>query len=122
MIIFCPGRRPRDLASFPTRRSSDLATEPTKSEPAKPDGQDAAPAQLKTSVQPINVIVIADTDILDDRFWVQVQDFLDRKSTRLNSSHPSISYAVFCLKKKKVIRCYLTLLPRSILLTFYFGI
>src|SRR6266487_2467271 len=30
------------------------------------------------------------------------QEFLtDRKSTRLNSSHPSISYAVFCLKKKK---------------------
>src|SRR5690348_17578106 len=26
----------------------------------------------------------------------------DRKSTRLNSSHPSISYAVFCLKKKTV--------------------
>src|SRR5699024_12634036 len=28
-------------------------------------------------------------------------DKLDRKSTRLNSSHVSISYAVFCLKKKK---------------------
>src|SRR5690348_17563814 len=27
-------------------------------------------------------------------------DLRDRKSTRLNSSHPSISYAVFCLKKK----------------------
>src|SRR5689334_20450284 len=27
---------------------------------------------------------------------------LDRKSTRLNSSHSSISYAVFCLKKKKI--------------------
>src|SRR5690348_18173112 len=27
---------------------------------------------------------------------------VDRKSTRLNSSHPSISYAVFCLKKKKI--------------------
>src|SRR3712207_7767035 len=27
--------------------------------------------------------------------------FLDRKSTRLNSSHANISYAVFCLKKKK---------------------
>src|SRR5690348_17540037 len=26
----------------------------------------------------------------------------DRKSTRLNSSHPSISYAVFCLKKKNL--------------------
>src|SRR5690348_17977887 len=29
----------------------------------------------------------------------------DRKSTRLNSSHPSISYAVFCLKKKKMLKC-----------------
>src|SRR5690348_17595592 len=31
---------------------------------------------------------------------VHVLCTLDRKSTRLNSSHPSISYAVFCLKKK----------------------
>src|SRR2546430_11883528 len=29
------------------------------------------------------------------------RSFLDRKSTRLNSSHSQISYAVFCLKKKK---------------------
>src|SRR2546421_1878441 len=29
---------------------------------------------------------------------------IDRKSTRLNSSHDQISYAVFCLKKKKLIR------------------
>src|SRR3712207_8639345 len=29
------------------------------------------------------------------------RDRLDRKSTRLNSSHANISYAVFCLKKKK---------------------
>src|SRR5690348_18120015 len=29
-----------------------------------------------------------------------LRGLLDRKSTRLNSSHPSISYAVFCLKKK----------------------
>src|SRR5438876_8950064 len=34
---------------------------------------------------------------------------VDRKSTRLNSSHPSISYAVFCLKKKKKDKqCYST--------------
>src|SRR5699024_11443275 len=32
-----------------------------------------------------------------DRFWAGQRD---RKSTRLNSSHVSISYAVFCLKKK----------------------
>src|SRR3712207_8886760 len=31
-------------------------------------------------------------------------DLLDRKSTRLNSSHANISYAVFCLKKKKHIQ------------------
>src|SRR5690348_17387305 len=31
----------------------------------------------------------------------KVSVVVDRKSTRLNSSHPSISYAVFCLKKKK---------------------
>src|SRR5688572_32431279 len=35
---------------------------------------------------------------------------LDRKSTRLNSSHSQISYAVFCLKKKKPPR---RVLPRS---------
>src|SRR5438876_6216102 len=34
----------------------------------------------------------------------------DRKSTRLNSSHPSISYAVFCLKKKNVYR-HLHIIP-----------
>src|SRR5690242_20774140 len=32
---------------------------------------------------------------------------LDRKSTRLNSSHMSISYAVFCLKKKKTKTTYM---------------
>src|SRR5574339_725018 len=37
--------------------------------------------------------------------WIPPRDWgrdtLDRKSTRLNSSHQAISYAVFCLKKKK---------------------
>src|SRR2546427_3808216 len=33
--------------------------------------------------------------------YVEVQRLADRKSTRLNSSHSQISYAVFCLKKKK---------------------
>src|SRR3712207_8712440 len=35
----------------------------------------------------------------------------DRKSTRLNSSHANISYAVFCLKKKQEI--YITLIQRE---------
>src|SRR5690242_12310149 len=36
-----------------------------------------------------------------DRSGPGIQQLADRKSTRLNSSHMSISYAVFCLKKKK---------------------
>src|SRR5690348_18202453 len=43
----------------------------------------------------------------------------DRKSTRLNSSHPSISYAVFCLKKKIIspspYPCSFQLLRRALL-------
>src|SRR2546430_12778228 len=36
-------------------------------------------------------------------------DDLDRKSTRLNSSHSQISYAVFCLKKKTIRQVFLLL-------------
>src|SRR3712207_9484964 len=39
-------------------------------------------------------------DVAADR-GLAVDDVEDRKSTRLNSSHANISYAVFCLKKKK---------------------
>src|SRR5258707_9598881 len=39
-------------------------------------------------------VEVGDLDVLGGRH-------LDRKSTRLNSSHANISYAVFCLKKKK---------------------
>src|SRR5438876_4889984 len=39
--------------------------------------------------------------VFDYRQWGGSDGQPDRKSTRLNSSHPSISYAVFCLKKKK---------------------
>src|SRR3712207_7225969 len=39
-----------------------------------------------------------------DRRGERVRDDRDRKSTRLNSSHANISYAVFCLKKKKTTK------------------
>src|SRR5256885_3460436 len=41
---------------------------------------------------------------------------VDRKSTRLNSSHLVISYAVFCLKKKKIQQCELLEQRRNVLL------
>src|SRR5207253_2214364 len=43
-----------------------------------------------------------DVDALTGKYGTALaDDVLDRKSTRLNSSHVAISYAVFCLKKKK---------------------
>src|SRR5256886_8776817 len=47
--------------------------------------------------------VVAAADSIFKRKWEA-----DRKSTRLNSSHSQISYAVFCLKKKKQTLCSVT--------------
>jgi ABC-type uncharacterized transport system involved in gliding motility auxiliary subunit len=60
---------------------------PKSSEQGKPEtkegegGASATPGedQLKQSAQPINVVVVADTDILDDRFWLQKQDFFGQR-------------------------------------------
>src|SRR3712207_7430943 len=45
-----------------------------------------------------------------------IKTSLDRKSTRLNSSHANISYAVFCLKKKKKISNYHIVIYTSLVL------
>ena len=39
----------------------------------------ASPKGLRQSAQPINVVVVADTDILDDRFWARSEDFFGRQ-------------------------------------------
>src|SRR2546430_6692933 len=44
-------------------------------------------------------------DVLEDLATLDHPTIGDRKSTRLNSSHSQISYAVFCLKKKKYKSC-----------------
>src|SRR5437867_8705865 len=68
-------RRPPRSTLFPTRRSSDLFKSVAKNSP---------PLEMfMVSAETMNI---------------------DRKSTRLNSSHRTISYAVFCLKKKKKIK------------------
>src|SRR2546427_2674944 len=51
-------------------------------------------ALIRREVEPGSVVRAAGRD-------ARVVDLPDRKSTRLNSSHSQISYAVFCLKKKK---------------------
>src|SRR2546430_6877311 len=44
----------------------------------------------------------------------EMPDVEDRKSTRLNSSHSQISYAVFCLKKKSTSLAYPRVAPRNL--------
>src|SRR5258708_15761844 len=52
-----------------------------------------------TTTHSLNVSVL--TMALAEAMGMSSADDIDRKSTRLNSSHQIISYAVFCLKKKK---------------------
>src|SRR5207248_10506778 len=74
----------RDLHSFPTRRSSDLWLRWGARGALRKRVSDG---ELRKSAEiPIRRPQLRNTD---------------RKSTRLNSSHRTISYAVFCLKKKK---------------------
>src|SRR5690349_23247140 len=81
----------RDLHSFPTRRSSDLI--PLLS----PSPSPSSPVSGSVSVSIVRSLPIA---ALFHSASVPEAE-ADRKSTRLNSSHVEISYAVFCLKKKK---------------------
>ena len=50
-------------------------------QPAKPAETPSAsePEALKQSAQPINIVVVADTDLLDDKFWLQKQDFFGQR-------------------------------------------
>src|SRR5699024_12156585 len=93
----------RYLLSFPTRRSSDLIFILIFF--FLPKGEVQAPLEHNSKVKlPLAVwgYALAMGGIMLAYYSVATNMalFLDRKSTRLNSSHVSISYAVFCLKKK----------------------
>src|SRR5699024_12713721 len=94
---------PSYIHSFPTRRSSDLHR------PLIAQLCELAGCQLP-SMSNLNRIrsqhlVIRNHPEYEDALQMDALLYnlaeQDRKSTRLNSSHVSISYAVFCLKKKK---------------------
>src|SRR5688572_32193270 len=89
---------PRDLHSFPTRRSSDLAVLLRLAAEL-----DAAPSRLGWSASATTLISFLTelTPCVLLAISIARSASADRKSTRLNSSHSQISYAVFCLKKKK---------------------
>src|SRR5690606_41177427 len=92
VFFYCHGD-PRDLHSFPTRRSSDLAADGSGDGGGAGDqrgrGQDEG-GQDRADARRLGRIAGGGFGLFGK----------DRKSTRLNSSHVKISYAVFCLKKK----------------------
>src|SRR5207248_11337039 len=103
-FLYCDGP-PLPLHSFPTRRSSDLPLQ---------DGEGARVEPLHPKAQPVHSPLQPGRDlgrVCARRVGLERED---RKSTRLNSSHRTISYAVFCLKKKTKYTS--TLLLRSVAL------
>jgi ABC-type uncharacterized transport system involved in gliding motility auxiliary subunit len=68
-------------AKRPAAEKSD-ASDPPDGDTNKNEPSPAATAAwVKNSAQPINIVVVADTDLLDDRFWVQSQDFFGQRVT-----------------------------------------
>src|SRR5690625_6314039 len=53
-------------------------------------------------IEPVSQVVYHTSERYDDTNPFHKDSAIDRKSTRLNSSHVAISYAVFCLKKKTI--------------------
>src|SRR5437899_8612564 len=95
-IFFLASAAHRALHSFPTRRSSDLHE--TCSGRAISGGSELGPAiarSRRTGAAPFRTVPGSAARLRTDR-----------KSTRLNSSHLGISYAVFCLKKKNCAEDY----------------
>src|SRR5438477_2845182 len=97
--------KPLAAPSFDTvlfAASGDLLTGKEAVEDHAQASAQAAPTQQQTSPQQL---VIERIDFIGNRRvrsdTLKARIIRDRKSTRLNSSHMSISYAVFCLKKKK---------------------
>src|SRR5690606_41628140 len=94
-VLFHCSPHLRSLHSFPTRRSSDLLDPPAE----------AAEHGDVGAAEPEDRLLLVADDGEDGAAHQVAEDPLlnrvrDRKSTRLNSSHVKISYAVFCLKKK----------------------
>src|SRR5439155_25548546 len=96
-ILFCllsSYSSPRHLHSFPTRRSSDLSELDFQLRPS------ATIACTCWSVADGVGSALSSIELPSPSPRSGQSPLVDRKSTRLNSSHVAISYAVFCLKKK----------------------
>src|SRR5207248_10133413 len=103
-VVLSPLAALRRLPPFPTRRSSDLpAADGRVDRGADPRAQREGDGERRPPAGPAAVCLLvhglAPFGLLTP-FQRGSLGAGDRKSTRLNSSHRTISYAVFCLKKK----------------------
>jgi ABC-type uncharacterized transport system involved in gliding motility auxiliary subunit len=76
-----PNGLPKPPATDKTAAKDAPAADPAK----KPD--DPLPPQVKTAQKPIAIIAVADTDMLADRFWVDVQDFAGQRVAVPNANN-----------------------------------
>jgi ABC-type uncharacterized transport system involved in gliding motility auxiliary subunit len=75
-----PKDKPKEEAKPGEEKPTQSKAEPPAKDEKKDDKkEDPATPQLKEAKQPINVVVVADTDILDDRMWIQSQDFFGQR-------------------------------------------
>src|SRR5690606_41223632 len=96
----CILRPPPRSTLFPTRRSSDLSHHAGRA--ARNRAERILAAERRADQKQRTVETGEHADALREPFrGRRIRRQRDRKSTRLNSSHVKISYAVFCLKKKK---------------------
>src|SRR5436305_6572596 len=99
--------------------SSFLFYDPATTEIYTLSLHDALPISFfsgKRSVPIVTALAAGLAGVVLSAIWPPIQD---RKSTRLNSSHVRISYAVFCLKKKKKINMLYATKSNIILFTVY---
>src|SRR5690606_41495457 len=104
LLFCCPADHPA-LHSFPTRRSSDLELLKNENEKLIELLGDVYGHQRKWTEAKNEYKKLVEKDPENAEYQYKYGGVLgmmalDRKSTRLNSSHVKISYAVFCLKKK----------------------
>src|SRR3712207_8359087 len=98
-------RRPPRSTLFPY--TTLFRSQPGLSMASSSESHEAAPRPSTPAANEVAALAVALIYYLA-RVWFGKED---RKSTRLNSSHANISYAVFCLKKKKL---YITILHCSV--------
>src|SRR5438874_10439068 len=95
--MFIPCRRPPLFTLFPyTTLFRSIIVLPA-----------SVPAACTAGLHASNLTAEAHWHESDFRLAAAENHFQDRKSTRLNSSHVEISYAVFCLKKKNTRKTYI---------------